>query len=90
MASDSAEAENPGRTVEGCGGTGERVSSPSDERYREEEALPHFQRAVDLDPGFAMALAKLGVVHDDLGRQEEADEFAVAALQHIERLSARD
>ena len=60
------------------------------ERYREEEALPHFQRAVDLDPGFAMALAKLGVVHDNLGRQEEADEFAVAALQHIERLSARE
>ena len=60
------------------------------ERYREEEALPHFQRAVELDPGFAMALAKLGVVHNNPGRQEEADEFAVAALQNVERLSARE
>ncbi len=60
------------------------------ERYREEEALPHFQRAVELDPGFAMALAKLGVVHNNLGRQKEADEFAIAALEHIERLSARE
>ena len=60
------------------------------ERFREEEALPQFQRAVELDPGFAMALAKLGVVHNNLGRQEEADEFAIAALEHFERLSARE
>ena len=60
------------------------------ERFREEEAVPHFQRAVELDPGFAMALAKLGVVHGNLGMQEEANEYAEAALDHLDRLSARE
>ncbi|GMR23877.1 MAG: hypothetical protein BMS9Abin37_2352 [Acidobacteriota bacterium] len=60
------------------------------ERFREEEALPHFQSAVELDPGFAMALAKLGVVHGNLGMQEEADEYAEAALEHLDRLSERE
>ena len=60
------------------------------ERFREEEALPHFQRAVELDPGFAMALAKLGVVHSNLGMHEEADEYAEAALEHVDRLSERE
>ena len=60
------------------------------ERFREEEAVPHFQRAVELDPGFAMALAKLGVVHGNLGMQEEADEYAEAALERLDRLSERE
>jgi serine/threonine protein kinase/tetratricopeptide (TPR) repeat protein len=60
------------------------------ERYREEEALPYFQRAVELDPEFAMALAKLGVVMSNLGRQEEGDEYAVRALEHVDRLSERE
>ena len=60
------------------------------ERFREEEAVPHFQRAVELDPGFAMALAKLGVVHGNLGVQEEANEYAEAALDHLDRLSERE
>ena len=60
------------------------------ERFREEEAVPHFQRAVELDPGFAMALAKLGVVHGNLGMQEEANEYAEAALEHLDRLSERE
>ena len=60
------------------------------ERFREEEAVPHFQRAVELDPGFAMALAKLGVVLNNLGRQQEADEYAEAALEHVDRLSERE
>jgi serine/threonine protein kinase/tetratricopeptide (TPR) repeat protein len=60
------------------------------ERYREEEALPYFQRAVELDPEFAMALAKLGVVMSNLGRQEEGDEYAARALEHVDRLSERE
>jgi tetratricopeptide (TPR) repeat protein/tRNA A-37 threonylcarbamoyl transferase component Bud32 len=60
------------------------------ERFREEEAVPHFQRAIELDPGFAMALAKLGVVMSNLGRHEEGDEYAERALEHVDRLSERE
>ncbi len=45
---------------------------------------------MELDPEFAMALAKLSVVLGNLGREEEADEFAERALRHVERLSARE
>jgi serine/threonine protein kinase/tetratricopeptide (TPR) repeat protein len=60
------------------------------ERFREEEAAPHFQRAIELDPGFAMALAKLGVVMSNLGRHEEGDGYAERALEHVDRLSERE
>jgi len=60
------------------------------ERFREEEAAPHFQRAIELDPGFAMALAKLGVVMSNLGRHEEGDQYAERALEHVDRLSERE
>ena len=60
------------------------------ERYLEKEAAPHFQRAIELDPGFAMALAKLGVVMSNLGRHEEGDKYAEKALEHVDRLSERE
>jgi len=60
------------------------------ERFREEESAPHFQRAIELDPGFAMALAKLGVVMSNLGRHEEGDLYAERALEHLDRLSERE
>ncbi len=60
------------------------------ERFREEEAAPHFRRAIELDPGFAMALAKLGVVMSNLGRHEEGDQYAERALEHVDRLSERE
>jgi tetratricopeptide (TPR) repeat protein/tRNA A-37 threonylcarbamoyl transferase component Bud32 len=60
------------------------------ERFREEEAAPHFQRAIELDPGFAMALAKLGVVMSNLGRPQEGDQYAERALEHVDRLSERE
>ena len=60
------------------------------ERFREEEAAPYFQRAIELDPGFAMALAKLGVVMSNLGRHEEGDDYAERALEHVDRLSERE
>ncbi len=60
------------------------------ERFREEEAAPHFERAIELDPKFAMALAKLGVVMSNLGRGEEGDQYAERALEHVDRLSERE
>ena len=33
-------------------------------------ALPLYQRAVELDPNFAMAYARLGTVYSNLGQSE--------------------
>jgi eukaryotic-like serine/threonine-protein kinase len=60
------------------------------ERFREEAAAPHFERAIELDPEFAMALAKLGVVMSNLGRAEKGDQYAERALEHLDRLSERE
>jgi serine/threonine protein kinase/tetratricopeptide (TPR) repeat protein len=60
------------------------------ERYREEEAVPHFKKAIELDPGFAMALAKLGITMSNLGLDEEADGYAERALEHVDRLTERE
>ncbi len=60
------------------------------DRYKEEETLPLLEKAVELDPEFAMALAKLAVVHSNLGHPTEGEEYAQRALEHLDRLSARE
>ncbi len=60
------------------------------ERYREQEAVPHFQKAIELDPSFAMALAKLGITMSNLGLDDEADGYAERALEHVDRLTERE
>lgn len=57
---------------------------------KEREALAPLERAVELDPDFAMALAKLSVVHWNLGHVREAHDYARRALQHVDRLTARE
>ena len=39
---------------------------------REEEAIPHFERAVELDPGYSAAWKLLGRACESAGREEEA------------------
>ncbi|MEM6453774.1 MAG: protein kinase [Acidobacteriota bacterium] len=51
------------------------------------EALPLLSRAVELDPEFAMARAKLGVVHRTLGDEDRSVEAFRAALANAERLT---
>jgi tetratricopeptide (TPR) repeat protein len=60
------------------------------EQFKEEEALPLLEKAAEVDPDFGMALAKLSVVHGNLGHWEEAKEFAQRAVNQVERLSARE
>ena len=60
------------------------------ERYREEEAIPHFEKAIELDPGFAMALVKLGVILGNLNRNEEAEAYGARALENVDRLTDRE
>ena len=52
------------------------------DRQQEREAQPYFEKAVAADPGFAMALAKLSVVHANLERHaSKAREYAARALR---------
>jgi serine/threonine protein kinase/tetratricopeptide (TPR) repeat protein len=44
-------------------------------------AVPHFQRAVDLDSGFAMAHASLGITYSGLGEATRASESTTRAYE---------
>ncbi len=58
--------------------------------FKEEEAIELFEKAVELDPGFAMALARLSTCHGNLELPEEAEDYALQALEHKDRLTARE
>jgi DNA-binding winged helix-turn-helix (wHTH) protein/tetratricopeptide (TPR) repeat protein len=59
-------------------------------RFQLDEARVLFEKAVEIDPGFAMALAKLSVVHFNIGQDRKSAEYAERALQHVGRLSPRE
>jgi tetratricopeptide (TPR) repeat protein/TolB-like protein len=56
------------------------------ERQQEREALGYFEKAVEADPGFAMALAKLSVVSANLGDMEKARIYSARAVEHAKHL----
>jgi tetratricopeptide (TPR) repeat protein len=53
-------------------------------------AIPFFQRAISLDPNFAMAYARLGTSYDNLGETVRATENAGKAYDLRERVSDRE
>jgi tetratricopeptide (TPR) repeat protein len=53
----------------------------------DEAAIPFFKQAVELDPNFAIAYAKLGVVYGNLGRTDEAKANATKAYALRDRVS---
>jgi TolB-like protein/tetratricopeptide (TPR) repeat protein len=57
---------------------------------QDEQAVPHLEKAAELDPNFAMALAKLTVVHRNLKNQARSRECGARALQHLDRLTGRE
>ena len=59
-------------------------------RFRERQAIPFFEKAVALDPGFASAYAKLAVIHNNLGRQDLRTKYGELALQHADRMTPRE
>ncbi len=59
-------------------------------QLREEEALPFLQKAVAVDPAFALAHVKMAVIAGNLGRSRERDEHAARALQHLDRLTEQE
>jgi DNA-binding winged helix-turn-helix (wHTH) protein/tetratricopeptide (TPR) repeat protein len=50
-------------------------------------ALPYYQRAIELDPNFAMAYMQMGVVYFTLNEPGRADEYYTKAFQLRERTS---
>ncbi len=60
------------------------------DRYLEAQAVPLFEKAIEIDPNFAMALAKLAVATGNLGLNDESEAYAQRALDNSERLSPRE
>ena len=60
------------------------------ERGRDLEAIPAFEKAIEIDPEFAMALAKLAVVHSNAGHDSAAERYSQRALELADRLTPRE
>ena len=56
----------------------------------EAESISLFQRAVDLDPNFAMAYARLAAIYNNLGEEDRSGENARRAFDLRERVSERE
>jgi tetratricopeptide (TPR) repeat protein/TolB-like protein len=59
-------------------------------RGKAEEAIPLLEKALEFDSAFAMALAKLAIVHGNLFHRAESDQYAERALEHVSRLTPRE
>jgi serine/threonine protein kinase/Tfp pilus assembly protein PilF len=59
-------------------------------RFDDEHAIPHLQRAVELDPNFAMAWAVLGVASGNLTHGQEAKKDLQKAFDLKDRASERE
>jgi serine/threonine protein kinase/tetratricopeptide (TPR) repeat protein len=57
---------------------------------KEMEAIPFFQRAIELDPNFALAYLDLSVAHSNLGESGKAAEYAAKAYELRDRVSERE
>ena len=56
----------------------------------DQESIPLYKRATELDPKFATAYAKLGVLFDELGETEAAREYTRRAFSLADRVSERE
>jgi serine/threonine protein kinase/tetratricopeptide (TPR) repeat protein len=54
------------------------------------QSLPHDQRAIELDPNFAMAYGAVGIHYDNLGEPARAGEYLTKAFQLREHASERE
>ena len=56
----------------------------------EAESIPLFQHAVELDPNFALAYARLAAIYGNLGEEDRQAEVAKKAFDLRERVSERE
>ena len=54
------------------------------------DALPLFRHAVELDPNFAMAYARVGVIYSNMGASDQAASYTTKAYDLRERVSERE
>ncbi|MCA1603121.1 MAG: hypothetical protein LC776_16295 [Acidobacteria bacterium] len=54
------------------------------------EAIPFYKHAIELDPNFALAYARLSTVYNNSGRRELSIEYAQKAFELRERVSERE
>ena len=59
-------------------------------RARYTESIPLFQKALEIDPQFALAMAKLAVDYGNSGRMAQSREWAERAYQHANRVTTRE
>ncbi len=57
---------------------------------KDEEAIPHFKKAIELDPQFGRAYSGWAVCSFQLGRNEQADELWKKALSLMDRMTERE
>jgi len=60
------------------------------DRGREVESIPFYQRAVTLDPNFALAHARLAQTYANLGEPEQALPYRMKAFELSDRVSERE
>jgi eukaryotic-like serine/threonine-protein kinase len=53
-------------------------------------AIPFYKRAIELDPNFAMAYARLGAIYGNLGEADLAEEYRKKAFDLKDRTSERE
>ncbi len=53
-------------------------------------AIPNYKHAIDLDPNFAMAYARLGAVYNNIGETQQAEELRQKAFELRDRASERE
>ncbi|HJY85784.1 MAG TPA: protein kinase [Candidatus Acidoferrales bacterium] len=60
------------------------------DRGREVESMPHYERAISLDPNFALAYARLAQTYANLGEPEQALPYRMKAFELSDRVSERE
>jgi len=54
------------------------------------DAIPLYQHAIELDPNFALAYARLGVAYGNVGQNEQAEKFRLRAFDLRDRVSEHE
>ncbi|HXG89627.1 MAG TPA: protein kinase [Vicinamibacterales bacterium] len=57
---------------------------------RQRQAIPLFRRAIELDPNFALAYARLATIHSNVGPPSVAETYATQAFDRRDRVSERE
>jgi serine/threonine protein kinase/tetratricopeptide (TPR) repeat protein len=55
-----------------------------------EEALPHYSKAIELDPNMGRAYAGMAAMSANMGHKADAEKNYKAALAHLDRMSDRE